>query len=122
MEAELQSKINGLNHQIELLSNKRNTIIEVNRTAKSALEVFDDLLHKPKICLLYTSKSLLSSGFKPILLPMRIVSLYQCNGLYFASPSMRQDMAMLFIISVILVCCIFGIVSNSQINRISTAR
>ena len=47
MEAELQSKINGLNHQIELLSNKRNTIIEVNRTAKTALEVFDDLLHKP---------------------------------------------------------------------------
>ena len=49
MEAELQSKINGLNHQIELLSNKRNTIIEVNRTAKTALEVFDDLLHKPKM-------------------------------------------------------------------------
>ena len=49
MEAELQSKINGLNHQIELLSNKRNTIIEVNRTAKTALEVFDDLLHKPQM-------------------------------------------------------------------------
>ena len=49
MEAELQSKINGLNHQIELLSNKRNTIIEVNRTAKTALEVFDDLLHKTKM-------------------------------------------------------------------------
>lgn len=49
MEAELQNKINGLNHQIELLSNKRNTIIEVNRTAKTALDVFDDLLHKPKM-------------------------------------------------------------------------
>ena len=49
MEAELQNKINGLNHQIELLSSKRNTIIEVNRTAKTALAVFDDLLHKPKM-------------------------------------------------------------------------
>ena len=68
------------------------------------------------------SKSLLSSGFKHILLPMRIVSLYQSNGLYFSSPSMRQDMAMLLRISVILVCCIFGIVSNSQINRVSTAQ
>ena len=57
------------------------------------------------------SKSLLSSGFKHILLPMRIVSLYQSNGLYFSSPSMRQDMAMLLRISVILVCCIFGIVN-----------
>ena len=46
-------------------------------------------------------------------LPMRIVSLYQSNGLYFSSPSMRQDMAMLLRISVILVCCIFGIVSNA---------
>ena len=45
----VDSKINGLNHQIELLSNKRNTIIEVNRTAKTALEVFDDLLHRPKM-------------------------------------------------------------------------
>ncbi len=68
------------------------------------------------------SKSLLSSGFKHILLSVRIVSLYQSNGLYFSSPSMRQDMAMLLRISVILVCCIFGIVSNSQINRISTAQ
>ena len=49
MEAELQNKINGLKHQIELLSSKRNTIIEVNRTAKTALAVFDDLLHKPKM-------------------------------------------------------------------------
>ena len=49
METELQNKIDGLNHQIELLSHKRNTIIEVNRTAKTALEVFDDLLHKSRM-------------------------------------------------------------------------
>lgn len=49
METELQSKIDGLKHQIDLLSDRRNTIIEANRTAKTALEVFDDLLHKPKM-------------------------------------------------------------------------
>ena len=47
METELQGKIDGLKHQIDLLSDRRNTIIEANRTAKTALEVFDDLLHKP---------------------------------------------------------------------------
>ena len=49
METELQGKIDGLKHQIDLLSDRRNTIIEANRTAKTALEVFDDLLHKPKM-------------------------------------------------------------------------
>ena len=49
MEAELQKKIDGLNHQIDLLSDKRNTYIRVNRAAKTALEVFDDILHKEKL-------------------------------------------------------------------------
>ena len=49
MEAELQKKIDGLSHQIDLLSDKRNTYIRVNRAAKTALEVFDDLLHKDKL-------------------------------------------------------------------------
>lgn len=46
LEADLQKKIDGLNHQIDLLSDKRNTIIQVNRTAKTALEVFADILGK----------------------------------------------------------------------------
>lgn len=46
MEAELQKKIEGLNHQIELLSDKRNTIIQANRSAKTALDVFADILSK----------------------------------------------------------------------------
>ena len=46
MEAELQKKIEGLNHQIELLSDKRNTIIQANRSAKTALDVFADVLSK----------------------------------------------------------------------------
>lgn len=46
LEADLQRKIKGLDHQIELLSDKRNAIIQVNRTAKTALEVFADILSK----------------------------------------------------------------------------
>lgn len=34
MEADLQKKIDGIHHQIDLLSDKRNTIIQVNRVAK----------------------------------------------------------------------------------------
>lgn len=46
LEAELQKKIDGLNHQIDMLSDKRNTIIRVNRAAKTALDVFADILQK----------------------------------------------------------------------------
>jgi DNA invertase Pin-like site-specific DNA recombinase len=46
LESDLQKKIDGLNHQIDLLSDKRNTIIQVNRVAKTALDVFDDILKK----------------------------------------------------------------------------
>ena len=46
LEADLQKKIDGLNHQIDMLSDKRNTIIQVNRAAKTALEVFQDILDK----------------------------------------------------------------------------
>ena len=49
MESELQKKISGLNHQIDLLSDKRNTIIQVNRTAKNAIDVFRDILEKDKL-------------------------------------------------------------------------
>lgn len=49
MEEELQKKIDGLNHQIDLLSDKRNTVIKVNRAAKTALEVFADILEKEKL-------------------------------------------------------------------------
>ena len=49
LESDLQGKIEGLNHQIELLSDKRNTIIRVNRAAKTALDVFRDILSKEKL-------------------------------------------------------------------------
>ena len=49
MEADLQKKIDGINHQINLLSDKRNTIIQVNRVAKTAIDVFRDILEKDKL-------------------------------------------------------------------------
>ena len=46
LEADLQKKIEGIRHQIELLSDKRNTIIHVNRAARTAMEVFRDVINK----------------------------------------------------------------------------
>ena len=49
MEAELQKKIEGIRNQIEMLSDKRNTILRVNRAAKTAMDVFRDILQKEKL-------------------------------------------------------------------------
>ena len=46
LEDELVRRIANLQNQIHLAADKRNTIIRVNRAAKAAMEVFDDLLHK----------------------------------------------------------------------------
>ena len=46
MEAELQKKIAGIRNQIEMLADKRNTILRVNRAAKLAMDVFQDILNK----------------------------------------------------------------------------
>ncbi len=46
LEADLQKKIDGLNHQIDLLSDKRNTMIRVKRVSKTAMDVFSDILSK----------------------------------------------------------------------------
>ena len=46
LEADLIKRINGLINQIQMTTDKRNTIIQVNRAAKTAIEVFDDLLAK----------------------------------------------------------------------------
>ena len=46
LESDLQKKIEGISHQIELLADKRNTIIQVNRAARTAMEVFQDILKK----------------------------------------------------------------------------
>ncbi len=49
MEEDLLRKIDGLEKQIQLLAHKRNTIIQVNRTAKTAMDVFRDILEKEKL-------------------------------------------------------------------------
>ena len=49
LESDLQKRMEGLTHQIDLLSDKRNTIIQVNRAAKTAMDVFDDILNKEKL-------------------------------------------------------------------------
>ena len=49
LEAELMQKIDGLKRQIDMLADKRNTIILVNRSAKTTLDVFRDILEKEKL-------------------------------------------------------------------------
>ncbi len=49
LEADLLRKIDGLEKQIQMLSDKRNTIIQVNRVAKTAIDVFKDILEKEKL-------------------------------------------------------------------------
>lgn len=49
MIAELQNKIVGLENQIALTADKRNTIIKVNRIAKTAFEIFEEILVKDKL-------------------------------------------------------------------------
>ena len=46
METDLINRISGLQAQITLTEDKRNLIIRVNRKAKTAMEVFDDILVK----------------------------------------------------------------------------
>ena len=46
MEAELQNKITGIRNQIDMLADKRNTILRVNRVAKLAIDVFQDILDR----------------------------------------------------------------------------
>ena len=49
LESDLQKRMEGLTHQIDLLSDKRNPIIQVHRAAKTAMDVFDDILNKEKL-------------------------------------------------------------------------
>lgn len=49
LEAELQKKIEGIRHQIDMIADRRNTILRVNRAGKLALEVFRDILNKDKL-------------------------------------------------------------------------
>lgn len=49
MEDDLERRIAGIQNQIDLTIDKQNTIVRVNRAAKTAMEVFDDILNKEKL-------------------------------------------------------------------------
>ena len=49
LEADLMRRIEGLQNQLEHVTDKRNTIIRANRAAKTAMEVFDDIINKPHL-------------------------------------------------------------------------
>lgn len=49
LESDLIRRMEGLQNQLQMAVDKRNTIIRVNRAAKTALEVFDDILNKEKL-------------------------------------------------------------------------
>ncbi len=49
METELLQKIDGIEHQLELTVEHRNTRIEVNRISKTALDIFRSFLEKDKL-------------------------------------------------------------------------
>ncbi len=49
LESDLLRRMEGIQNQLAMAQNKRNTIIRVNRVAKTALEVFDDILRKLKL-------------------------------------------------------------------------
>lgn len=49
LESDLMRRIDGLQSQLERVTDKRNTIIRANRAAKTAMEVFDDIIRKPHL-------------------------------------------------------------------------
>ena len=49
IEDDLVKKMDNLENQIKFLSEKRNTKIQINRMAKTAMDVFDDILNKDKL-------------------------------------------------------------------------
>lgn len=91
LETELQKKIDGINHQIDLLSDKRNTVIKVNRAAKTALDVFTDILAKEKLdrndLELIIDRILVFEDHLEIKLQQDIDSLLRCGTLEEATDS-----------------------------------
>ncbi len=49
LEGDLLRRMEGIENQMRLAADRRNTIIRVNRAAKTAMDVFDDILKKEKL-------------------------------------------------------------------------
>ena len=89
MEAELQKKIEGIRNQIEMLSDKRNTILRVNRAAKTAMDIFRDILQKEKLerndLELIISKIKVYEDHLEILLKADVDALIRCGTVVMAA-------------------------------------
>ena len=49
MEVEAEDRITGLQSRIALTADRRNSIIRANRTARTAIDIFNEILNKPKL-------------------------------------------------------------------------
>lgn len=49
LQEEIMNRIEGIEKQISMTNERRNTVVEVNRIAKTALEIFRDILEKPNL-------------------------------------------------------------------------
>ena len=85
LEDDLARRIAGIQNQLDMTVDKRNTIIRVNRAAKTALEVFDDVLKKEKLdrndLQLIIDKIIVYEGDVDIRLKPDIDSLLHCGTL-----------------------------------------
>ena len=85
MEADIENRISSLEKQIELTKNRENTIIRVNRAAKTAIEVFDEILEKdhldPKDLHLIIDKIFVYEDHVDIKLKDDIDSILRCGTL-----------------------------------------
>jgi stage V sporulation protein T len=85
LEDDLERRITGIQNQIELTTDKRNTIIRVNRVAKTALQVFDDILTKDKLdrndLMLIIEQIVVYEDHVEVRLKTDIDSLLQCGAL-----------------------------------------
>jgi len=49
LEADCEDRIKGLQNQIALTADRRNTVIRVNRVARTAIDIFDEIIDKDKL-------------------------------------------------------------------------
>ena len=96
LEDDLLRRIEGIENQLRLTEDRRNTIIRVNRAAKTAMEVFDDILSKEKLdrndIQLIVKKIRVFEDHIEVQLRADIDSLLQCGTLP-ANANFEPDMA-----------------------------
>lgn len=59
---ELTLRIEGLKNQAALAADKHNSVIKINRTAKTVLDIFDDIISKPSLAKATLTLSLKNRG------------------------------------------------------------